>query len=90
MATNIVVGRSGGKNIVVTLLDPQEKRQKFFAELQNGVSITNDGVVKVDNNGKPIKLKKNQRAWRAGWIACQNEAGKIFKKKHPNYKSKRK
>ena len=35
-------------------------------------------------------MGKNQKAWRSGWLACQNESAKIFKKKHTRYKGKNK
>lgn len=85
MAT--IVRNRKGKQVV--LLNPQEKRNKYFAELKSGKKITVDGIVKKDANGKPMKLTKGQAGYRAGFIACQNEQAKIWKRKK-NRNAKRK
>lgn len=71
-----------------TLLNPSEKRTKAFDELINGICLTNDGHIKIDRLGKPRRLTKVQRAYRAGYIASQNDSASVFKSKHPRYKRK--
>ena len=68
------------KGKVITLLNPQEKRDKFYAELKLGEKITND------YEPKNVKLTREERAYRSGYLAAQNENAKIFKKNHPRYK----
>ncbi len=74
----------------VTLLNPSEKGQKMFDELQNDVHITNDGMIKTDKNGKPRKLSDTQKAYRSGYLAAQKDSRRAFMSKHPNYKQKTK
>lgn len=68
----------------ITLLNPYEKGNKYFNELQVNTRFTNDGVNK--NGGQP--LTPEQRAYRAGYLAAQKDSHKAFKAKHPRYKSK--
>ena len=65
-----------------TLLNPQEKRKKMFNELKSGFKETNTGEVKKDKSGKKIQLTEKERAYRAGYIAAQNDSAKIYKAKH--------
>ena len=74
------------RNIV--LLNPQEKRNKAFNELKTGIRTTNTGAIKNGDDGLPLTLTKEGRAWRSGYIASQNDSAKCFKAKHPRYKRK--
>ena len=79
----VVVDRHGRERV---LLNPQGKRNKAFAELQNGVKYTNDGKVKLKKNGQPMRLTDTEAAYRSGYIAAQNDSAKAYKhnqkKKH--------
>ena len=90
MAVVVSRGRAGGKNYAVTLLNPHEKRQKYFGELQSGVAITNDGEFKRDERGNKKKLTKQQRAYRAGYIQAQNDSVACYNAKHGKKKSRKK
>ena len=64
-----------------TLLTPSGKGAKYSRELKENRHITNDGVVKRDENGKEIPLTKSQRAFRAGALDMQKAASKAYKAK---------
>lgn len=84
MAT--IVRNRNGKQVV--LLDPQEKRDKYFAELKAKTKMTANGVKKVDSKGKPMKLKEREIGYRLGYIAAQNESAKIYNAKKAKRKRK--
>lgn len=65
-----------------TLLNPSEKREKYFVELMQGVKRTNNGSFKLDENKKAIHLTPEQRAYRSGYIAAQNDSAKCYNSKH--------
>ena len=81
----IVRNRSGKQ---VTLLNPSERGRKFLSELKTKTKQTVDGVTKVDEKGKPIRLKEREIGYRVGYLAAQKESAKIFnsKKKKKNKK----
>lgn len=64
-----------------TLLTPSGKGAKYARELKENRRITNDGVVKTDENGNEIPLTKEQRAFRAGALEMQKAASKAYKAK---------
>ena len=72
----VVVDRHGRERV---LLNPQGKRNKAFAELQNGVKFTNDGKVKLKKNGQPMRLTDTEAAYRNGYIQAQNDSAKAYK-----------
>lgn len=74
----VTVKTKDGKDKI--LLNPQEKRDKYYQELALGEKITNN------YEPKNQRLNDVSRAYRAGYLAAQNESAKIFKKKHPKYK----
>ena len=83
----VVVKSKTGKN--VTLLNPQEKRNKYFDELRLGRRKTNDGHFKLEN-GKGVKLTDEAKAYRSGYIQAQNDSAKVYnskKHKRKNYRS---
>lgn len=51
---------------VFVLLTPAGKTAKAAEELRRGVRLTNDLVEKKNEAGKPMKLTKAQRSYRAG------------------------
>lgn len=63
----------------VTLLNPSEKGKKYATELKTGVKQTNAGVKKKDEKGKPIKLNKQSKAYRAGYLDAQKDSAKCYK-----------
>ena len=70
-----------------TLLNPQEKRNKAFEELRTGFKKTNDGRFKTDDNRKVIRLTNEERAYRSGYIAAQNDSAKAYNSKHKKRKN---
>lgn len=66
----------------ITLLNPQEKRKKYFEELKTGFKQTNSGEVKKDKDGKKIPLTEKEKSFRVGFIAAQNDSAKAYKAKH--------
>lgn len=77
-----IIDKNGRERV---LLNPQGKRNKAFAELQNGVKLTNDGKVKLKKNGQPMRLTDTEAAYRNGYIQAQNDSAKAYK-----YNQKRK
>ena len=69
----VTVKTKDGKDKI--LLNPQEKRDKHYQELALGEKITNN------YEPKNQRLNDVSRAYRAGYLAAQNESAKIFKKK---------
>lgn len=65
----------GGKQ---TLLTPAGKGTKYAVELREKLRITNDGIIKTDDKGKPLSLTKEQRSYRAGYLDAQKDAAKAF------------
>lgn len=84
----VVVKSKRGKD--VTLLNPNEKGNKAYAELAYGVHMTNDGRVKTDKAGNATELTDTERAYRSGYLAAQKDSRKAFRANNPNYKSKTK
>lgn len=78
----------GKKGNIVMLLNPAEKRAKALAELQDGIKRTNDYHAKKDAKGRPQRLTKVERAYRAGYVQAGTDSAKCFKAKHPRYKRK--
>lgn len=70
------------------LLNPAEKGLKYSIELKHGKALTNEGKRKLDKNGKQIRLTKEQKAYRAGWLDHQKASNKAYRSKHPRYKRK--
>ena len=71
-----VKGKNGQE---VTLLTPSERGRKFADELGNGVKQTNNGLLKTDVLGKPVKLTEKERAYRAGYIDARKDNAKAYK-----------
>lgn len=79
-----VVTRSGS-----VLLNPSERAFKFSLEMKHGRALTNDGHRKT-KNGEPVRLTKEQMAYRAGYLQHQKDGNNVFKAKHPSYRRKTK
>lgn len=75
----VVVLTKKGKS--VTLLNPNEKARKFADELGNGSKQTNDGHIKFDKFGSPLKLTEKERAYRAGYLESRKDNAKVYKYK---------
>ena len=69
----------------VTLLNPAEKGDKYAKELRTGKRFTNDGKPKKGKNGQQLKVTKNGRAYRGGYLDARNDNAAAF-----NDKKKRK
>lgn len=65
-----------GKEFI--LLNPHGKYAKATVELERGVRLTNDGKIKRDKDGKPIKLSNGQRLFRAGYRSAVIDQTKAF------------
>ncbi len=70
------------------LLNPQEKRAKAFAELKSGVKRTNSGAYKLDDKKKAMRLTAEERAYRSGYIAAQNDSARAYNATHGRKKRK--
>lgn len=70
---NGTIGRNGR-----VFLNPSEKGKKYAYELKHKTAITNDGQFKLDNNGKKIKLTKEQLAFRSGYLTHSSDSSKCF------------
>ena len=64
----------------VTLLNPAERGRKFADELKNGVKLTNDNHVKMDDFG-PVRLTETEASFRAGYLQARKDSAKAFKAK---------
>lgn len=65
----------------VVLLNPSGKANKYFNELQTDELRTNSGMVKVGDDDLPMKLTKEQRAYRSGYLDSQKDNAKAYKAK---------
>ena len=72
----------------VTFLNPAEKGKKAAKELKSGIRYTNDGAVKLDENGKKIKLTKAQKSYRAGYLTARKDNARAYRAKKNNYLKK--
>ena len=68
--------------ISVTLLNPSGKGEKFAKELKENKRYTNDGKIKTDDNGKPLELTKEQRAYRSAYLTALSDSSKAFNAKN--------
>ena len=74
MAT--VISRNGKR---ITLLNPSEKGAKYAKELKKGYKIRNDGSYALGKDKKGIRLSKEGRAYRAGFLDAQKASAKAYK-----------
>ncbi len=72
----VVENRDGKK---VTLLNPHEKGKKYAEEIKNGIRVTNDGEIKRNENGIPMELTKEGKAYRAGYLDARKDAANAYK-----------
>lgn len=75
-----VRNNSTGKERV--LLNPHGKYGKATAELNQGVRMTNEGEIKRDENGEPLTLTREQRAYRAGYRSAVIDQTKAYNANH--------
>ena len=73
----IIVKTKSGKT--VRLLNPAQKGGKYAFELKNGVKVTNFGSAKRNRDGSLRRLKKDERAYRAGYLDARNDNAKAYK-----------
>ena len=83
---SVVVENRNGK--MVTLLNPSERARKFSIELKHGKALTNNAKRKMGKDGKQIKLTKEQKAFRSGYLQARKDSANAFKSNHPRYKRK--
>lgn len=80
---SVVVKSKKGKRVV--LLNPSEKADKFAKELKQNIKRTNEGKFKLNSKKKGIRLNKEERAYRSGYLAAYVDGVKCHyaaKKKH--------
>ena len=84
----VVVTNNNGKK--VTLLNPSEKGKKYAKELKQNVKRTNSGQIKTDKNKKGIRLTKEERAYRSGYLTAQSDSAKCYNATRKGKKNKNK
>ena len=57
-------------------LSPKEKGQKAAKELKTGKRYCNDGEPKKGRNGQHLKVTKEGKAYRAGYMDARKDIGK--------------
>ncbi|MBQ8145498.1 MAG: hypothetical protein IJZ04_05300 [Clostridia bacterium] len=62
-----------------TYLTPSERAEKFACELKSGNRSSTAGEAYLDENNNPIKLSKEARAFRAGYLDAQKDSAKAYK-----------
>lgn len=67
---------------MICLLSPKRKGNKYAAELRDNRRYTNSGKTKIAQNGKPLTLNKQQKAFRCGYLTARKDIGKAFKAKN--------
>lgn len=67
------------KGNTIVLLNPAEKGAKFAKELRSKYRLTNDLNVKCDNDGVPLELSKEARAYRSGYLAARKDSANCYK-----------
>lgn len=67
-----------------TLLNPSGKGAKYAKELKENKRYTNDGKIKTDDNGKPLELTKEQRAYRSAYLTALSDNAKAYNAKKQN------
>ncbi len=73
-----------------TLLNPSGKATKYVMELKTGERRTNNGMVKIGEDGESLKLTEKQRAYRSGYLDAQKDSAKAYKAKKNKNKNKNK
>lgn len=63
------------------LLNPSGKSAKYAAELKNNERYTNDFSEKKHADGRPMRLNKSQRAYRAGYLDRGKDSAKAYNSK---------
>lgn len=76
MARKIVNKKTGN---VFVLLNPYEKGKKYAIELRHDKKITNGGVRKKNKSGNYVKLSKQARAYRSGYLQARKDNANCFK-----------
>ncbi len=71
------------------VLTLKERNAKYVAELKTGIKhfIGEDGIVRpyTDENGNTKPLEKNQKSYRAGYMASNKASQASYRFKNPNY-----
>lgn len=83
-----VVVREEGTGRERTLLSPSQKGAKYSQELRERYRYQNNGVIKADEDG-PIPISDAQCAYRAGYLDCQRDNARIFRKRNLAYRRKK-
>ncbi len=61
------------KHWVKTFLNPAQKGRKYARELKEKKHLTNDGIFKVDKDGKEMTLDDKAAAYRAGYLDARSD-----------------
>ena len=70
-----------------TLLNPAEKGKKAAKELRTGKRYTNDGEPKRGRNGQQLKLTKEGKAYRGGYLNARKDNANAYNSKRRRSKS---
>lgn len=65
-----------------TLLNSHGKYKKYQLELREGIKYTNDGQIKRNKKGEPIKLRDAEISYRNGYDAALIDQAKAFNAKN--------
>ena len=61
------------------LLSPKRKGKKAAHELRTGKRFTNSGEPKKGKNGQHLKVSKEGKAYRAGYLDARKDIGRAAK-----------
>lgn len=64
------------------LLNPSGKSAKYAAELRNNKRYTNEFAEKQSADGRPMRLNKSQRAYRAGYLDRGKDEARAYNAKN--------
>ncbi len=70
------------------LLSPKRKGKKAAYELRTGKRFTNSGKPKKGKNGQHLKVSKEGKAYRAGYLDARKDIGKAAKRSRKRRKKR--
>lgn len=70
-------------------MNPAEKGKKYAEELRTGEKRTNDGKLKTNDNGEPIKLTEEERRYRIGYLNSRKDDANAWKSKERKKKEEK-
>ena len=64
---------------VKVLLNPALKARKYAIEMKRNVRYCNDGTLKVNRYGYPIRLSQKGKSYRAGYLQARKDSANCYK-----------